>query len=107
MIRRPPRSTLFPYTTLFRSEVIMGELESFGARLEEKPMITAASKIDVASKDKLAKLKRHCKKQGLELFAISAVTGKGIDEVKYAMAGKGEEVEERLQSSVVRRQENP
>src|SRR2546425_11903216 len=24
MIRRPPRSTLFPYTTLFRSEVTMG-----------------------------------------------------------------------------------
>src|SRR3712207_9355488 len=25
MIRRPPRSTLFPYTTLFRSEVVAGE----------------------------------------------------------------------------------
>src|SRR5438445_2075504 len=25
MIRRPPRSTLFPYTTLFRSEVIIDE----------------------------------------------------------------------------------
>src|SRR2546429_5024103 len=25
MIRRPPRSTLFPYTTLFRSLVIQGE----------------------------------------------------------------------------------
>src|SRR3712207_8411114 len=25
MIRRPPRSTLFPYTTLFRSPVNMGE----------------------------------------------------------------------------------
>src|SRR3712207_7403126 len=24
MIRRPPRSTLFPYTTLFRSEVALG-----------------------------------------------------------------------------------
>src|SRR5256885_10357679 len=24
MIRRPPRSTLFPYTTLFRSELIAG-----------------------------------------------------------------------------------
>ena len=23
MIRRPPRSTLFPYTTLFRSEIII------------------------------------------------------------------------------------
>src|SRR2546428_7322141 len=26
MIRRPPRSTLFPYTTLFRSEVALGTL---------------------------------------------------------------------------------
>src|SRR5260221_5164771 len=26
MIRRPPRSTLFPYTTLFRSEQELGEL---------------------------------------------------------------------------------
>src|SRR3712207_6875929 len=27
MIRRPPRSTLFPYTTLFRSESRMGDAE--------------------------------------------------------------------------------
>src|SRR5258708_13805385 len=26
MIRRPPRSTLFPYTTLFRSEGLLGEV---------------------------------------------------------------------------------
>jgi GTP-binding protein len=79
-------------------EVIMGELKSFGAKLEQKPMLVAASKIDVANKDKLAKLKRFCKKQGLELFPISAVTGKGIDELKYAMAEKVEEV--KLQASV-------
>src|SRR3712207_7743066 len=29
MIRRPPRSTLFPYTTLFRSSVSMRKLEHF------------------------------------------------------------------------------
>src|SRR3712207_7510495 len=34
MIRRPPRSTLFPYTTLFRSTVDPG-LEPWRARLEE------------------------------------------------------------------------
>src|SRR2546421_1138074 len=27
MIRRPPRSTLFPYTTLFRSVMIGGDIE--------------------------------------------------------------------------------
>src|SRR3712207_9347641 len=31
MIRRPPRSTLFPYTTLFRSE---GELDGLGDALD-------------------------------------------------------------------------
>src|SRR5436305_3617037 len=33
MIRRPPRSTLFPYTTLFRSPVMQG-LKSFWQRPE-------------------------------------------------------------------------
>src|SRR3712207_7347113 len=31
MIRRPPRSTLFPYTTLFRSELLLGALLATGA----------------------------------------------------------------------------
>src|SRR3989475_10813769 len=30
MIRRPPRSTLFPYTTLFRSRVILAQAEYRG-----------------------------------------------------------------------------
>jgi GTP-binding protein len=71
-------------------EVILGELASFGARLEEKPMLMAASKIDAANKKKLAALQRYCKKHKLKLYEISAVTGKGIEELKYAMA---EEVE--------------
>src|SRR5258705_8137980 len=29
MIRRPPRSTLFPYTTLFRSALAIGEVNEF------------------------------------------------------------------------------
>src|SRR5436309_724704 len=79
-------------------EVIKAELASFGAGLEDKPMIMAASKIDVANKEELAKLKRYCKKQGLELFPISAVTGKGIDELKYAIAEKLDQVKANLES---------
>src|SRR2546425_3491839 len=30
MIRRPPRSTLFPYTTLFRSAVVEGDAAAIG-----------------------------------------------------------------------------
>jgi len=87
-------------------EVIAGELASFGAKLEQKPLLMVASKIDVANKDKLAKLKRYCKKQGLELFPISAVTGKGIAELTYAMAEKVEELRASLQTSVVTSQPN-
>jgi GTPase len=88
-------------------EVITEELESFGAGLEKKPVIMVASKIDVANKDKLAKLKRYCKKQSLELLPISAVTGRGIEELKWAMAAKVDEARASLQSSVVSRQEDP
>src|SRR3989441_4327674 len=31
MIRRPPRSTLFPYTTLFRSEIVVGAVVALHA----------------------------------------------------------------------------
>jgi GTP-binding protein len=67
-------------------EVILGELASFGAHLEDKPMIMVASKIDVVNKDKLAALKKYAKKKKLKLYEISAVTGKGIEELKYAIA---------------------
>src|SRR3712207_9191954 len=30
MIRRPPRSTLFPYTTLFRSDILVGKVTPKG-----------------------------------------------------------------------------
>src|SRR5437868_2419267 len=73
-------------------EVIMGELGSFGAGLENKPMIVAASKCDVANKTKLAKLKKYAKSHSLELFPISAVTGEGVEKLKYAIAEKVEEV---------------
>src|SRR5260221_6408965 len=35
MIRRPPRSTLFPYTTLFRSQCSCGKRARFGMLLSE------------------------------------------------------------------------
>ena len=81
-------------------EVIMGELGSFGAHLEDKPMIMAASKIDAVNKDKLAALKKYCKKHKLKLYEISAVTGKGIEELKYAMAEEVEKFRERALTEV-------
>src|SRR6201993_5231265 len=45
--------------------VIMNELESFGAGLELKPMILAASKIDSANPENLAKLQKFAKRKKL------------------------------------------
>ncbi len=68
-------------------------------------MILVATKLDAANKDKLAKLKRYAKKKKLELFAISAVTGKGIEELKFAMAAKVEEVKASASEAAVGDQE--
>jgi GTPase len=69
-------------------EVILGELANFGAGLDQKPMILVPTKLDAVNKDKLAKLKKYAKKHKLEIFPISAVTGEGIEELKWAMAGR-------------------
>src|SRR3712207_8705682 len=43
MIRRPPRSTLFPYTTLFRSGLGVGIAAQVGAPLDhEHPLVQHA-----------------------------------------------------------------
>jgi len=71
--------------------VIMNELKSFGHGLDEKPMIVVASKADVANPEKLKKLKAMAKRKKLEFHEISAVTGFGIEKLKYAI---GERVRE-------------
>src|SRR5256885_6428160 len=45
MIRRPPRSTLFPYTTLFRSLVKRVNLDTLLARPGRKDTITGDSAV--------------------------------------------------------------
>src|SRR3712207_8926886 len=50
MIRRPPRSTLFPYTTLFRSRM--------GARLE-RPMAVGEPHVAIGWARELDGRKRH------------------------------------------------
>src|SRR5258708_15490265 len=63
MIRRPPRSTLFPYTTLFRSlilqadqilRLIQGQLDAFGPRDEILGRAVRAASDDNARRPALA-----------------------------------------------------
>ncbi len=75
-------------------EVIMGELANFGAELQEKPMIVIASKADVANPEKLTKLKKYAERKRLPFYEISAVTGKGVPELQWAMARYVQQVRE-------------
>jgi GTP-binding protein len=54
--------------------------------LANKAMIVCATKIDSANPEKLKKLAAHVKRKKLEFHAISAVTGQGIDELKWSLA---------------------
>src|SRR2546430_8217769 len=44
MIRRPPRSTLFPYTTLFRSERSLAPLHPPG--VGRRPLVVVAEEVE-------------------------------------------------------------
>jgi len=80
-------------------EVIRGELASFGAGLEDKPTLMVASKIDVANPEKLKKLKQWVTRKKLKLYPISAVTGEGIEKLKYAMAEEVDKARKALAAS--------
>ena len=73
-------------------EVISGELRQFGAGLESKPLMVIATKIDAVNPGKLDALVKFCKKKKMPLHAISAVTGKGVKELLYAMSERVTEI---------------
>jgi GTP-binding protein len=62
--------------------------------LAHKAMIVCATKIDSANPDKLKKLAAHIKRKKLEFHAISAVTGQGIEELKWALARRLRPIED-------------
>src|SRR2546430_9015403 len=53
MIRRPPRSTLFPYTTLFRSPHDRGEARVHLASLKAEPRADHAAGLAKVAEDRL------------------------------------------------------
>jgi GTP-binding protein len=67
-------------------KVITEELKSFDPALAAKPTILVAAKVDVANPDKLKKLAAMSKRRKLPFYKISAVTGEGVEALKYAIA---------------------
>jgi GTP-binding protein len=66
--------------------VITAELKSFDPALAAKPTVLVATKADAANPAKLKKLTTFAKRKKLPLYLISAVTGEGIEKLKYALA---------------------
>jgi GTP-binding protein len=70
-------------------EVVMKELASFSQEMAGKPMLVVATKLDAAQDpERLASLQRMAAEKGLAFYAVSSVTGQGIEELKYAMGGR-------------------
>src|SRR3989454_3368352 len=76
MIRRPPRSTLFPYTTLFRSvqaqreaadQVVLGQLQlTLGHRVARHARQLLAHDLDDLGHLGRARLRRHAERSRSE-----------------------------------------
>ena len=59
MIRRPPRSTLFPYTTLFRSNHIQRRIIQRHKHQQNHPSICGLNRIQRNPKRTIQRLPRH------------------------------------------------
>src|SRR5437667_2197351 len=59
MIRRPPRSTLFPYTTLFRSAGQVEDLDRSIGHLDEPPGLEILEHLVGRSEEHTSELQSH------------------------------------------------
>ena len=67
---------------------INAELEAYNPELLKKPWVIAANKIDAIYDEEesyLGQIKREFEAEGIKVFPISAVSGKGIKELLYAV----------------------
>jgi GTP-binding protein len=70
-------------------EIVRGEIEAYGAGLEEKPEVLALSKADAVPKDEMKRKARELKKAaGKAPFVVSAASGEGVTEVLRALAAE-------------------
>ena len=67
---------------------INSELAEHNRDLVNRPTIVLAAKMDIAEPKKVQKLTRWCKKNGLDMLKISAVTGEGVENLKRAVFDK-------------------
>src|SRR2546426_11571445 len=94
MIRRPPRSTLFPYTTLFRSDEGDG-LDAVGVAHRDAEV--AFLHLELALAEHVELYRRNA--QGARLAQRGAVGGGVLHHELYPAAAGGDRKSTRLNSS--------
>ena len=82
-------------------QIISRELELYSSELMTKPQMVAASKMDALDDPgRVELLRRFCEEHGLELFEISAVTGRGIDALVNALGARVEKMRQPIEELV-------
>src|SRR3989449_363089 len=100
MIRRPPRSTLFPYTTLFRSETMGADIEKSSAAGKEQEALNSL----IAPDDNAMRLERRFEalsvpgRLRLGLGTSQVVKAAGWDAKRHKLGVHVTEVLEALES---------
>ncbi len=69
-------------------EKINYELANFDAELAKRPQIVVANKCDLATEEQIASFSSYIASKGYPIFAISAAAHKGVEELKYAIAAR-------------------
>ena len=73
----------------------------YSPELIKKPQIVVANKIDsLSDRTLLDKLKKYFEERGYEFYAISAITGEGLEELKRAIWRKYEEMKQKSLSHI-------
>src|SRR5690606_41726161 len=70
-ILRPPRSTLFPYTTLFRSELEQFRLRYLGAKNSIKPLFAMMKDVTPEQRKEFGLLLNEAKQKAEKKFEIA------------------------------------
>src|SRR3712207_7957492 len=82
MIRRPPRSTLFPYTTLFRSLKIVGRLKATGVGFDATVFVNQKTAKELAKASERITANRVAEEDVISSVMIKVKPG--VDSVKLS-----------------------
>lgn len=67
-------------------ELVRRELGAFSEELAQKPALIALTKIDLISEDEVHKQTEELRRGGLQVFALSAATNRGLEPLLYRLA---------------------